>query len=293
VGHCDASSLTKADAARWKTEMQTQGRSLKTVRNDLSEMSGIWSWGVRHGAVAENVFQGLLPPKKAAEDQGKKVRAYSDAEVALILSAARKETGALRCLPWVLALTGCRLGEVAQSNKEDVVAVEGIDCLRVHDDGGDRQTGEGKRRVKNAGSRRLVPVHPALRTEGFLEYVAALPKRSPMFPDVPPDAVFGSRSASAQKLLSRFVRRLGIKASNISPAHSFRHWFVTTARRGLMNRDVRDALTGHSSKLNESDDYGTSAREMPALLASAIATITLPGLEAPPFQLTPEEKVQA
>lgn len=277
IGHEDATKLTKADAARWKEDMQKAKKSAKTVRNDLSEMSGLFRWGVRHGLVSENVFDGLLPPKKASRNEGKPVRAYNDAEVVQLLTAARRERRAsLRWLPWILALSGARLGEIVQSVKEDITTVEGVTVLRIHSEPGDRAAGEGKRSLKTLESRRLVPIHPALIAEGFLDYVAALPARSPLFPDIAPDKIFGSRTNNAQKLLSRWVRAQGVTAEDISPAHSFRHWFITVARKAMVQREVRDAITGHSGKLNEADDYGVSVREMPQILYEAIAKIACP-----------------
>lgn len=277
IGHDDAAKLTKADAARWKESIQKAGKSAKTVRNDLSEMSGLWRWGVRHGLVSVNVFEGLLPPKKATQNREKPVRAYTDAEASKLLGAARAERRAsLRWLPWVLALSGARLGEIVQSVKEDIKVIEGVTVLRVHSEPGDRAKGESKRSLKTAESRRLVPIHPALIAEGFLDYVAALPAGSPLFPDILPDKLFGSRTNIAQKLLSRWVRAQGISTEDISPAHSFRHWFITAARKAKMGREARDAITGHSGKLNEADDYGVSVREMPLILYEEITKVPSP-----------------
>ena len=278
VGHDDATRLTKADVARWKEHMQKAGKSIKTVRNDLSEISGLWSWGVRHGLVEANVIDGLLPPKKALQSDKKPVRDYEpDAEVAMILRAAREEsTPALRFLPWVLAMTGARLGEIVQSRKEDIETKEGVVVLRIHDDPGDRLPGEAKRSLKNAASRRIVPIHPALLTEGFLDYVSALPDRSPLFPDIEPDRLFGSRTNIAQKTISRWIRGLGLDDERISPSHSFRHSFITAARKARIPREPRDAITGHSGKQNEADDYGVSVRDMPVILYEAIVKIPAP-----------------
>ena len=73
-------------------------------------------------------------------------------------------------------------------------------------------------------SRRSVPIHPTLRAEGFLDYVAALPKGAPLWPDLQTDKVFGLRSTIASKKLSRWLRSLGITDTHISPAHSWRHY---------------------------------------------------------------------
>jgi integrase len=260
--HQDAGRVAKADAVRWKEDMHTRGLLVPTIRNDLSEMSALWTWGIRNGKLADgpNPFAGVSPPK--AKKRGTEVRAYTDAEAASLLGAARQARGFLRWLPWVLCLTGCRISEVCQSTKEDVATVDGVLCLRVHDEG------EG-RSLKNADSRRTIPVHPALIAEGFPAYVASLPARSPLFPDIRPDAVFEQRGNAAGKILARWTRATGVTDTTIRPAHSYRHWFVEAARRALIHPEVRSALTGHSAKMDESAAYGAGMGTLVSVLAAA------------------------
>lgn len=225
LGHRDAAAITKADAVRWKTEMQQRDLTASTVRNDLSEMSAIWKWGAANGLLEEgqNPFAGVSPPK--AEERSREVRAYTAEEAAKVLKGARKQKGALRWLPWVCALTGCRLGEACQSTKEDVALVFGVHVLRIHDEGDD------SRSLKNDDSSRSVPLHPALIAEGFLDYVTALPARSPLFPDLPPDKVFGRRSTAGGRKVGRWLKEVvGITDERISPSHSWRHWFIQACR---------------------------------------------------------------
>ena len=111
LGHRDADRVTKADAVRWKEDMQQRGKHAATVRNDISEMSAVWAWGIQNGKLHnDNPFRGILPPK--AKKKGREPRAFTDAEAARILQAARQEKGPLRWLPWVLCLTGARLNKI-------------------------------------------------------------------------------------------------------------------------------------------------------------------------------------
>ena len=104
-----------------------------------------------------------------------------------------------------------------------------------------------------------MPLHPALVGEGFLNYVASLPDGAPLWPDVRPDAVFGLRSVTAGRKVSRWLRSsLGMKDSRISPNHSWRHWFIGACRGVVMPLEVRSAITGHSAKMDESASYGDS-----------------------------------
>ena len=270
VVHRNAALVTKADAVRWKSDMMTRGLHASTARNDLSECSAIWTWGLKNGVLpgTENPFTGILPAK--AKKKGRTVRAFTGDEAATILTAARGETGWKRWLPWVLCLTGARVGEVVQSDRSDVTEIDGIHVLRIHDQGDGRS-------LKNTESRREVPLHPALVTEGFLAYVASLKPGSALFPDIPPDNVFGTRAATASKRVSHWMRKtLAITDATISPNHSFRHWFVGAARRAQIPGEVLSALTGHSAKLDESAGYGDGMKTLHAILAEHLARVACP-----------------
>jgi integrase len=280
LGHRDARHVTKADAVRWKEEALHRGLNAATVRNDISEMSAVWSCGIRNGKLTgANPFVGTLPPK--ARQKARTPRAFTDAEAAIILETAREQHGCLRWLPWVLCLTGARLNEVCQSTKGDVGTQDGIPVLRIHD------TGRG-RTVKNADSRRVVPLHPALIAEGFLHHVSALPEGSPLFPDIAPDSVFGQRSVNAGRKINRWLRsELGITDPNVSPSHSWRHWFIGACRRVVMPVEVRSAITGHSARLDESAGYGDAMATLVQVLASHMAKVQSPVPPKCPDTVTP------
>ena len=263
---------------RWKEAAQEAGKSPATVANDISEMSAVWRWAMAHGKATENPFSGILPPKKARKKKATR-RPYTDEEAVSILAAARREHGALRWLPWVLAATGSRLSEVCQATKADVVERDGLTFLRIHADEEDRAEGEAQRSVKNEGSERMVPIHPALQAEGFLSYIAGLPTGSPLFPDIKPDKTFGNRGTSAQKIIGRWLRqKLEITDPKISPNHSWRHWWIDKARVAGMHPEIRNAITGHADDGNESHRYGLGWKAMPQALANAMAIIKFPAI---------------
>ncbi len=253
--------------------MQSKALAVATVRNDLSEMSAVWRWGVRNGKLEGNPFEGVSPPKERGKKRQR--RAFTEAEAVAILTAARANTGFMRWLPWVCCLTGARLSEICQSTKEDVMEIDGVDVLRITDEGDIDQ--DTPRSLKNEDSRRDVPIHPALIAEGFLDYVRGLPAGSPLFPDAKPDKVFGLRSTNAGKKLSRWLKQdLGITDDRISPNHSWRHWFIGACRRVGMNPEVRSALTGHSAKMDESAGYGDAMKTFVHVLADSIAKVRPP-----------------
>ena len=271
LGHDDAAKVTKPDAVRWKEEMLGRNLSVLTVRNDLSEMSALWTWGVRNGKLpGPNPFAGVSPPKP--KKRTKTRDGFTDEQAAMILRAARKETSPfLRWVPFLLCFSGARVGEVAQCLKEDVATIQGVPTLRVHEEG------DTFRSVKNATSVRTIPLHPDVIAEGFLAYVAKLPAGSPLWPDIRVSQTFGTRSAEASRVMSRWLRAdLGLTGRRIAPAHSWRHWFEDAARSVLMNAEARDAITGHSRNQNEGAHYGAGMGAHIKVLAEALKAIRSP-----------------
>jgi integrase len=63
-----------------------------------------------------------------------------------------------------MALSGARIGEVAQLWGSRIVEIDGIHVMRIApaEDGGT---------LKNEGSERDVPIHPAIIERGFLDFV--------------------------------------------------------------------------------------------------------------------------
>lgn len=274
LGHDDAARVTSDDAIRFK-EARLDEVGVATVRNDISELSGIWKWAARNKKVAANPFTGIAPPKAKATGGKRKRVPYDGDDAKRLLEAARKEKGLLRWLRWLLCFTGARIGELAQAAKADVTLHDsGYWVLRIHAEH------EGST-LKTEHSERFVPLHPALIAEGFARYVEGLPKGSRLWPDLKPSAhgLFGDY---ASKKHGRWVRAtVGITDTQKDPAHAWRHWFEGEARRASIPREVVDGLLGHYNPKNEGDGYGRGHRFMPEVAAPHVARMHNPLESAP------------
>jgi integrase len=272
LGHDDATRVTADDVVSWKEARLTAGKSVKTVANDIGELRPIWAWGKRNRKLSfvENPFAGLAPrvKKRPHGPRGP----YTEDDAHRLLQAARGErTALLRWLPWLLCFTGCRIAEACQAVREDVkrIGEDGIWYLHVHGEGDGRT-------LKTVHSERMIPLHPALIAEGFIDYVRALPADSALFPDVRPDK-FGSRGGTATKMHGRWVRRtVGITDTGKDPAHAWRHRMEDEARRAGVPQNVTDALLGHLNPMNESEGYGRGFRFMPEATAPWVAKLGTP-----------------
>jgi integrase len=273
LGRRDAGAVSKADAVRWKEDMQRRGLHAASIRKDVSEMSAIWRWGMTNSKLYcdANPFQGISPPK--AKRRSRAVRPFTDKEAAAILEAARGESGSLRWLPWVLCLTGARLSEIAQATRADVITIGGVPVIRITDetDGKDGET----RSVKNAGSRRNVPLHPALIAEASWLTSTAFRRALRYGLTFAPKPLRQSRS-DGRKRLGYWMRGLGITDREISPAHSWRRWFTDVCRAAQLHPEIRSALTGHSARRDESANYGAGMGSFIQLLAENIGKIRPP-----------------
>ena len=165
--------------------------------------------------------------------------------------AARAETGPhRRWVPWIAAFSGARLEEICGANVADVYEFGGVWCLDI------RLDNRGKDgSLKNLGSERKVPLHPAVIEEGFLKYVAKLPKDGPLFPNLTPDR-YGKRGGSGSKRLCRWIRGdLKMKNPRKAPNHAWRHRFKSASRRADIDEEYHEALTGHTGEGSEGREY--------------------------------------
>lgn len=172
-------------------------------------------------------------------------------------------------LPLLALFTGARQGELAQLHVTDVREVrdEGVWLIDINRKGG--------KRVKNDPSVRRAPLHRELLRCGFLDYVQAMRSSGAerLFPDLKPDSA-GRAAGNWSKWWRRYTNGLGID----DPAkvfHSFRHTFITEARRSGVSRSDYMAICGHSSG-DVSDDYGNVPIEQ---LARAMETFRVKGLD--------------
>ena len=274
LGHNDAARVTADDVVAYKEARLAKGVTVKTVANDLNELSPIFTWAKRNKKLAfdQNPFAGIAPLKRTTATRQRDP--YTVEEAHDLLVAARAQTGFLRWFPWLLCFTGARLGEVLQACKEDILPIEGVAdawALHIH------ANGQG-RALKTPQSERHVPLHPALVAEGLLAYVASLDDKSPLFPGIGLDK-FGTRKGRGGNEHSEWVREVvGIKDKRKDPAHAWRHLFETRGRQARVPKDVRDALTGHKLAGNASDDYGESYQFMPEATFEYVGRMSNPVL---------------
>ena len=248
LGHDDAARVKDTDLIAWKQELLVSGASHKTVENHLMAIKTLFNFAKKNKKIPINPASEVSFQAKRRQKQ----LGYDDADARKILMAAREETEPhRRWVPWLAAFSGARLEEICGANAADVYEFGGVWCLDICLDNRGK---DGS--LKNLGSERKVPLHPAIVDEGFLRYVAMLRKDSPLFPNLTPDR-YGRRGGSGSKRLCRWIRgNLGMDNKRKAPNHAWRHRFKSVCRRAGIEEEYHEALTGHTGEGSEGREYG-------------------------------------
>lgn len=279
AGHDDAARVGKADIMAMKTARLARV-SPATVTAEIAMLRPLWAWGADNGLLpgGPNPFTGTSPGKTRTNRTER--LPFTEAEAAVLLNAARGERGWLRWVPWVLAFTGARLGEVCDAAAGDVRMVDGTWCVVLHTEA------EG-RTLKTQQAQRMVPLVDPLIAEGFVTYAQALPQGGPLFPDLRVGA-WGKRSSVATKTLGRRLRALGIKDTRKVAGHSWRHRMKDLLRFARVPGEAADAILGHENPTNAGSGYGVGWRGRPAETKAELekAALVPAGLGSPPAPST-------
>ncbi len=268
VGHEDASRVTDVDIIAWKDGLVSSSLAPKTIANNLTVAKTFFRWAFRNKKVASDPAANV--DYKAKKRPGDRKQSYSDDDARLILLKAREEKDAVkRWAPWLCAFSGARIDEICGAMVSDVRREGRIHYVRI--DPANREEGAS---VKNQASIRNVPLHPAIIKEGFLKYIAKLPKNGALFPNIKPDR-YGKRGGNGQRTVARWIRNnVGITNKRISPNHSWRHRFADECRKVGVPKELRFAIDGHADA-TEGGKYGSEGFPL-SVLAVAVKKIKSP-----------------
>ena len=253
-----ASSITPAEAQAWLDRQITKERSASTVRNNwLTAAKTVYVWARRRGKVPSNPFADVVVEKHRRPEHRKHL---FDHEIATILRAASAITdtrnpnmAVRRWVPWILAYTGARPGEITQLRGQDVKQIDGTWCVDLTPDAGT---------IKNDKARQ-VPLHGHLVEQGFLDFAKG--RSGPLFyrprSKQQQDASDlsnqkKSAAATARSLLSEWVREIGINDPHlIRPLHAWRHTFKLKGDSAGLPEKALDYICGHAP-VNVGRRYG-------------------------------------
>jgi integrase len=256
LGHPDIARVTPDDLQHYKesliAKMKAGQWQPKTVDDHIEMVKAMFRWAKENRKISTNPAADLraigakTDPRKARKD-------FGDADIRLILTAARDSDPVIRWSNWLAAMSGARLAEIIEANTADIEITPDGAVFHVRYDYRTEQ-----QRLKNEESVRSFPIHSAVMREGFGEYVASL-SAGPLFPTVKIDRD-GLAANNASHILNPWLRDIGITDPR-KVFHSHRHTFKTRCR-GRMEEEIHDAISGHS---NGSIGRGYGEYPMPVL----------------------------
>lgn len=270
LGHNDALAVQKADVVAWKDALVEAGRAPRTIKHgQIAMIRVLFAYAIANDLAAINPAEGVKLRQK--QSAGTRMLPYSDDEVARLLALADVEKSpARRWLPWLMAVSGARVGEVAQLWGSRIVLVEGIAAMKIApaEDGGT---------LKNAGSERVVPLHPAVLERGFLEFVRQRGDGPLFYRHLKKASPSGAPRRHASKgianHLAAWIRENGFTDTRKAPSHALRHWFKTACQRAKVLDSVADAIQGHKGSRGDADAYRHGGLHV---MSEAIRSIRVP-----------------
>lgn len=166
-------------------------------------------------------------------------------------------------LPLICLFTGMRANEVCQLLTTDIkITIAGtpyIEVTDVLDEVTKSVSGSLSKRVKNAGSKRKIPIHEELIKLGFINFVSARRKakgEARLFANIKPDKYGYLSTYPTRRFNETFLQsEMGLKQRQ--SFHSFRHTFRDALRRTDATPDTLQALGGWIQDKLVSSDYGT------------------------------------
>jgi integrase len=270
IGHDNAAAVTNAELNSYldsRIALQVAGNlSVASVRSDVIDLNAMFGYlAEKFGVpdVANLRYRG-------EKEHDTEAALLTPSDQAVILRAARQSSEPfIRWGSWLGCFTGARLAELAEIDTRDFETVEGIPAIHIR-----TLHRQGEARLKTIVSKRSLPLHPALVTEGLLDFIADVVSsrgHGPLFRELP--IYDGRRNKSASNKMGSFMRGLGFSVESRKRFHSWRAT-VRTVIEGDVSPDRARFILGHAS--GKDIDAGVYLRHPLPNLVSAISLIPHP-----------------
>ena len=227
----------------------------RTVNLALDDVRHLFSWAIKH-----DLFMGKNPVDGIAFEGVKKksYEPFTDEDLRKLFGSEEfiaQRTGKYPERYWLLLIllhTGARREEIAQLGVADVQQKDGIWFFDIT---ADPEELEGGKTLKNAHSKRRVPVHSHVIGLGFLEYLERRRKEGSALL-FPPSPKVKGRPTPGDAVGKWFHRlRLEQRVTGRKPLHSFRHTVVTRLAAAGVPQDIREILVGHAADTVHGQTY--------------------------------------
>jgi len=252
-------------------------KSQQTIKSQLSQIRTVLELAVTRGIIPSNPAAGVTA---TGGEQSVGVRAFTIDELNVLFAhpVFANTRPSIRddefWVPLLQLFTGCRLSELAMP-LSDVITNDGeTPHFRI--------APSDDRRLKNDGSKRLIPIHPELCRIGFLDYVQSMRDRNeaklfPKWKKPPRKNGDGSYDGSVRRrrFNKTILTEVGINQRDVS-ARSFRKNFEQLITEGGVPDRIALRLQGR--KMGTSADHYLPKELSPQRLEEYLSKCSYTGL---------------
>ncbi len=237
VGNKRIESVRRVDANRFKDALVASDKSITTINNYLKRAKALYSWlGTRIDDL-KNPFEGLLVKQLKAPSEQR--QAFTTPEFERLQEACVGLPAYKQMIIQIACYTGMRQNEICQLYKNDIKQVGGVEdrvwIIDVNDSRPDQ-------RLKNAASRRQIPISNKLVDAGLLEWVGVGGGvDQPLFPEL--------KHCPSRGRARYFTKWYGEwrKRNELPEFHSIRHTVATKLKSAGIAEQFTAQLLGHAA----------------------------------------------
>jgi integrase len=233
--------------------------SIESVNKHIGRLSSFLNWCVQQSFLERNYSTGMqIRVSKAGIDRREPFtveelnRLFTDP----IFNDGEMKNNYYFWLPLIALYSGARIQEICQLELKDIYEKEGVLIFDVNAD-------SASKRLKNANSVRVIPVHNYLIEVGVLKYIQALKKhgKKVLFPELNKNADGREgQSQPASKWFARYKLKHGFQTNRVKVFHSFRHNFINELNKLDVRENIAATIVGHE---HEPITYGTYGGRAP------------------------------
>ncbi len=239
--------------------------SFETIRKALERLSAVFNVALTEGQCDINPFHRIKAHgRPAAKASATRRLPWTPDQLRTIVSRLGELKPDEALTTKLLIYSGARPNEICQLRCDDVVKVDGVDALRITDEG-ELQS------LKNEDSRRVIPLHPKVRAD----VLAHVERRRKSGKDRLFDYAFmpslGTFSHRYGQPFGKWKRDVLGFTDGRQVAHSFRHSFKDACRAARLTPYVINQLVGHELEKGAAGTYGIGVGMRD--LAKAIAKV--------------------
>ncbi|WP_224982706.1 site-specific integrase [Geomonas agri] len=251
-----------------------EGMSPKTVNKHIARIGSLLKYCHEQEMIPRNPATGLQLVLKQRADEERSAYTLTDIRNIVGNLPVDHETPERYWIPLIGLYSGLRLNEICQLHIEDVVKVDDYWCFDIND--------TGDKRLKNAASARLIPIHPKLIELGLIDYYETMKaaKKPRLWMNLDLIRLHGYTNGIG-KWYARYNRDC-VTEDPKKVFHSMRHTVADVLKQKGISEAAIAEILGHAHATITSGRYGK--RYQPKVLLDALMQLDY-GVDIPEWKV--------